>query len=128
MPLTLRSLSMPFYIHRLPPHTTLPSRLLQQPWVFVAATPEETSVLAPEGTFTPPEGARCEGPWLGWYVQGPLDFGLVGILAQISTVLASADVPILAISTYDTDYIWVPQTAWAKARQALLAAGYRLQD
>ncbi|NPA92137.1 MAG: ACT domain-containing protein [Chloroflexi bacterium] len=126
MPLTLRALPATFYIYRLPPNTPLPSAVLQTPLVFVAHTPEETSLLAPEGIFQPAEGTPTAGPWKGWQVQGPLDFGLVGILAQITAVLAAAEIPILAVSTFDTDYLWVPQAHWENAQHALRTAGYRL--
>ena len=59
-------------------------------------------------------------------VEGPLDHSLVGILASISTALAAAAVPIFALSTYDTDWVLVPEGRLEQARSALLAAGHQL--
>ena len=43
--------------------------------------------------------------WRGVRFEGVLDFALKGILAQISMILAKADISIFAISTFETDYI-----------------------
>ncbi|MQA17670.1 MAG: ACT domain-containing protein, partial [Pseudonocardiaceae bacterium] len=37
----------------------------------------------------------------------PLDFGLVGVLSELSGRLAAAAIPIFVLSTYDSDYILV---------------------
>ena len=59
-------------------------------------------------------------------VQGPLDFGLTGVIAGISAVLAEAGVPIFVLSSYDTDYILVRTTVISKAVNALKQAGYEV--
>ena len=64
---------------------------------------------------------------MGWSclkIAGPLDFSLTGILADISTVLAEAEISIFAISTFDTDYILVKSEKLPYAKAALLASGY----
>lgn len=53
-----------------------------------------------------------------------LEFSLVGILADLSAVLADAGIAIFAISTYDTDHILVSAEQCDQAQQALRAAGY----
>ena len=68
---------------------------------------------------------------MGWrciQVLGPLDFNLVGILAQLSAVLAEADISIFALSTYDTDYLLVKENNLNRARQALLNSNYDVQS
>jgi hypothetical protein len=40
-------------------------------------------------------------------VEGPLDFALTGILASLTEPLAVHQVPVFAVSTYDTDYLLV---------------------
>ena len=73
-----------------------------------------------------PAGATVERGWRALGVLGPLDFGLTGILASIAAPLAAAGVSIFAISTYDTDYVLVRETALATAVDALRAAGHEL--
>jgi hypothetical protein len=65
-----------------------------------------------------------ERGWRAICVAGPLDFALVGILASLSTTLASAGVSIFAISTFDTDYILVKEQSLGDACAALAAAGH----
>jgi hypothetical protein len=57
-------------------------------------------------------------------VAGSLHHDLVGVLATISATLAAARIPILAISTFDTDWIVVPEDRLPRASLALRAAGH----
>ena len=65
-----------------------------------------------------------EDGWSALAVEGPLDFGLTGILAALATCLAEASVPIFAVSTYDTDWILIKRTDLKRAVGALQAAGH----
>ena len=69
--------------------------------------------------------AREDG-WRAFGVVGPLDFSLVGILAELSSLLAEKGIPIFALSTYDTDYILVKHECFESAALAFRAAGYEL--
>jgi len=85
-----------------------PESLPGKGFCCLVRTVEELSVVcetksAPAGAIAREDGFRA------LKVQGPLDFGLVGILAKISTALAEADVPLFAVSTYDTDYFLVKE-------------------
>ena len=53
-----------------------------------------------------------------------LDFTLIGILAEISLVLAEAEISMFAISTFDTDYILVNEENIDDAVAALKNKGY----
>ena len=59
-------------------------------------------------------------------VVGPLGFSLTGIMANISGVLAKANISIFSISTYDTDYILVKKHTAQQAITALKKDGYNL--
>lgn len=48
-------------------------------------------------------------------VEGPLDFGLTGILSSLAQPLAEAKISIFAISTFDTDYILIKEENLQKA-------------
>jgi hypothetical protein len=52
-------------------------------------------------------------------VEGPLDFGLTGVLAALSAPLAEAGIPVFAVATYDTDYLLVPAADLGAASAAL---------
>lgn len=59
-------------------------------------------------------------------VIGPLDFSLVGVLADISKVLKAAEISIFVISTYETDYILVKKDNLQKAITVLNNSGYEV--
>jgi uncharacterized protein len=66
---------------------------------------------------------KSEAAWSCIQAIGPLDFSLTGILAEISAILARAEVSIFAISTFDTDYLLVKSEKLPTAKRALLKAG-----
>jgi hypothetical protein len=90
----------------------------------VTRTEDELSVVCSANAV--PDGITHTPGWRALAVRGPLDFGLVGILAGLSTVLAEAEVSIFAISTHDTDYVLVRAHQLDQAVAALEAAGYRV--
>ena len=57
-----------------------------------------------------------------------LDFTLVGILADISTILKESEISIFALSTFNTDYIMVKKDKLDKARNALIKNGYEFKQ
>lgn len=92
---------------------------------FIARTDEEISLVCPTED-TPEEALSCEDGWKGFWIEGVLDFSLVGILAQITTILAKQQISIFAISTYNTDYILVKKDAFEKALEILSIHGYKI--
>lgn len=96
---------------------------MQSEFFFLAKTHNETSLVCLERD-APKDCKAIDRDWRGVCVVGTLDFSLVGVLAGISAVLAKADVPIFAVSTYDTDYILVKEENFDKALTALKDGGY----
>lgn len=92
----------------------------------VVRTKDELSIVCGEEQVPP--GIQQQTDWRAFKVEGPLDFALTGILAGLSAVLARAEVSIFAISTFDTDYILVPERTLATAVAALRNAGYDVND
>jgi uncharacterized protein len=121
MKLTLRLLDGELAILRLPPDAPTPSwlGLPPGPLVSVTRTAHELSIVCPSGSV--PSEVECEAGWRAFTVEGKLEFSAVGILASILKPLAEADINILSISTFDTDYVLVRtpllQTATAVLRQ-----------
>lgn len=102
----------------------------QSEFIFFAKTDRETSLVLPsaEAETLPPETVRERSDgWRGFRIDGVLDFSLVGVLANIASVLAKAGVPIFAVSTYQTDYIFTKEEHFAKALSALLQAGFAVE-
>jgi hypothetical protein len=71
---------------------------------------------------------KSESGWSCIKIAGVLDFSLTGVLANISSVLAEAEISIFAISTYDTDYILVKSEKLQPARKVLLVSGYTFNN
>jgi hypothetical protein len=69
---------------------------------------------------------RVETGYRCLQVRGPLPFSAVGILARLSTALAAAKVPLFAISTFDTDFLLVPDEHLPVAIDALQRRGCRV--
>lgn len=99
------------------------------PLVSITRTASELSLVVSE-TFVPPstETLHVEAGWRVFAVAGPMPFELVGVLANLTAPLAHANVPIFAISTFDTDYLLVKETDLPNAVTALRAAGYSISD
>lgn len=98
------------------------------PWeetdVFAAKTETECSLVCRE-SVAPDHCLEKEPGWRCFRIEGPLDFSLVGILARISGVLAEAQIPLFAVSTFDTDYILVRSERFAEAKAVLEKNGDR---
>ena len=97
----------------------------QSGFCSVTRTHDELSIICAQDAVPSDVRAERDRRLLG--VDGPLDFSLVGILAQLSTTLADAGISIVAVSTFDTDYLLVREQDVARAVDALTAAGCVVQ-
>ena len=98
-----------------------------KPFHFLSRTDEELSLVCP--TDQVPAGAsQRTGQWRGFRIVGVLDFSLVGILAGIAEILAQEKISIFAVSTYNTDYVFVRTAQYAAAERALTERGYAFVD
>ena len=70
-----------------------------------------------------PPGLRTEGPFRAVEVAGPLEFGMYGVMAQILAPLVDARISVLAMSTFDTDWILVQSHELEAAAQAWRRGG-----
>ena len=68
------------------------------------------------------------GPYRAWSVPGPLAPTLVGVLAGFLDPLREASVPVLAVSTHDTDWLLVDESRATTAEAAWTAAGIGIED
>ena len=97
------------------------------PWLFVGKTDAEISVVCLTADVPHATLAREDG-WRALRVAEPMDFGLTGVLAGISTVLARAGISIFAVSTFDTDYILIKAENLGLAQSALEGGGYTIEN
>ncbi len=112
-----------FAICRLEPDADVPSWATGEV-VAITRTPDELSILCSQNNV--PENVRSESDWRCFRVVGPLDFSLVGVIASLTSTLASANISVFVISTFDTDYILVKESSFEAAVQSLRAAGHQI--
>ncbi|TMO72649.1 ACT domain-containing protein [Pseudoalteromonas sp. S3785] len=121
---TLQLHSTLLSIHSLEVDADIPVALLKLPLFFISKTHDELSIVCP--SHFPIDCLDTEPDWQALEVVGPLGFSLTGIMANISGVLAKANISIFSISTYDTDYILVKKHTAQQAITALKNDGYNL--
>lgn len=92
-------------------------------FVFLGSTDEEKSLVCPVSAVPSGVLERSDG-WKAFRIEGILDFSLVGILAGISSCLAENGIGIFAISTFNTDYVFVREENLGKAVEVLAGEGY----
>lgn len=92
-------------------------------YVCTAKTPNENSLVCLSENV-PPNVLNREDGFKAFYIDGELDFSLTGILAEISGVLAEQGISIFAVSTYNTDYIFVKEENFENALNSLRDAGF----
>jgi hypothetical protein len=119
---TLDVLSGSYAICRLHAAAPLPSWAATGAFSSIARTPHELSIVCTSGEV--PADVQAQRGYRGLVVRGPLDFGLVGIVAALSAVLASASISIFVVSTYDTDYLFVRAGDLERAVTVLRDAGH----
>jgi hypothetical protein len=74
-----------------------------------------------------PLDVQAQRGYRGLVVRGPLDFNLVGILASLAGPLAAASISIFAVSTFDTDYLFVREGDLDRAVAALHNSGHTVR-
>jgi len=117
---TLRLLEGRFAICRLGPDAPLPDALLRAKGAVysVTRTPGELSVVCLED-LAPTDAGPCERGWRMLLLEGPIPFEAVGVLAAMVGPLAAAQVPVFALSTFDTDALMVRERDLERALSTL---------
>ena len=102
--LTLEWIPGTFALARYPEDADIPPWALDSHRLMsITRTHDALSIIGPDEEF--PFNVKCERGFLALYVIERLDFNLFGIVSRLSRALADAEIPILAVSTYDTDII-----------------------
>jgi hypothetical protein len=112
-----------FAICRLSPTDDIPQWALQNKTLLsITYTADELSLVCLQSVA--PIGVQYEGSWKAIKVQGPLDFSLTGILVALAVPLAAAQIPIFALSTFDTDYLLLQEEHLVPAKTVLEQNGH----
>lgn len=95
-------------------------------FLSITRTAEELSVICDESIV--PASVNAERGYRVLRVKGPLPLDMVGVTAALTSPLATAGVPVVALATYDTDYLLVHSRHLSHARWALEAVGHSVVD
>ena len=96
---------------------------LNTEFCFVGKTDDEISLVC-KTEDAPTDTTERDDGWKGFRIEGVLDFSLIGILSKISSILAENNIGIFAVSTFNTDYIFVKSENFDRALSALKKKGY----
>lgn len=113
-----------FGVCRLEIEALIPEWAQASQFYSITKTSDELSVVCSQDNI--PDGIKCEKDWRILKIEGILDFSLIGILASISGILATNNISIFAISTYNTDYILVKEKDINNAVKVLSGEQYEI--
>jgi hypothetical protein len=105
----------------------IPAWALESGFFCVVRTRDELSIVCSEDVCPEdymPDAAPAERGWLALKLEGPFPFSMTGVLAAFLQPLAEAQIPIFAISTFDTDYVLIKRDHLEQAVAALGDAGH----
>ena len=92
---------------------------------FISTTDKENSLICLTENVPKNVTDRIDN-WRALRIQGILDFSLIGILSELLGLLAQARISVAAVSTYNTDYIFVKNCDLQKAIDTLKNANYEI--
>jgi hypothetical protein len=116
---------------RLGSDARVPGWALEGGFFCVVRTHDELSIVCAEDVCTEgrmSNGTPVERGWVALKLEGPFAFSMTGVLAAFVQPLAEAQIPVFAISTFDTDYVLIKRERLEQAVGALAAAGHEKVD
>jgi hypothetical protein len=122
--LKFRWLPGTYAIVRLAPEAPVPGWATKGDFISITRTADELSVVCPTDSL--PSDVHSPQRWICLKLEGPFPFSQTGVLFSFIETLSMKDVPIFAISTYDTDYVLI-QEEFRWAIGVLREAGHELQ-
>jgi hypothetical protein len=123
--LTLLEVAGRFAVCKLLPDSAVPAWATVGDVFSVTRTGEELSVVCRQEMV--PSGTQAEVGWRCLRVAGAMPFTLVGVLASLTRPVAAAGVGVFAVSTFDTDYLFVKEAEFQTAVAALRGAGHSVE-
>jgi hypothetical protein len=120
--LTLNLLADTFAVCKLGPTAPLPHWATEAEFFSITRTADELSIVCRQDRI--PHDCQCEPRWRCLRVAATIPFSAVGILASLTAPLADVGIGVFAISTFDTDYLFVPEKDQTAAAEALRGRGH----
>jgi hypothetical protein len=122
--LKFRVLPGRYAIVRLPADTAIPDWATRGEFTSITRTADEFSIVCPTANLPPQVSSQLR--WICLKLEGPFSFSQTGVLLSFIEPLSTKNIPIFAISTYDTDYVLI-QEGFPAAIDILREAGHELR-
>src|ERR1700734_826939 len=122
--LKFRRLPARYAIVRLDPRAPIPDWSTKGEFTSATRTTDELSIVCPAEDI--PEKGTPALRWRCLKLDAPFPFSQPGVLLSFTEPLSKNGIPVFAISTYDTDYILIPEEHSSRAADLLREAGYEL--
>ncbi len=113
---------------RLPPDAPDPVWAVGEPLTSITRTAGETSVVCPTTSVPDDVPGAVQGPMVAVVIDEVLEFSLVGVLVALLKPLADAGIPVLTVSTFDTDWVLIAAAQVSAASAVWRAAGYEVVE
>ena len=114
-----------YAIYRFGNASVLPDWIYSSRFYSITKTKDEISVVAAQNAFISSD-IVCNKNWRIIKIEGPLDFSLVGIIADISAIFKRKKISVFTLSTYDTDYFLIKQKDLDVGIQALIENNHKV--
>jgi uncharacterized protein len=111
-----------YAIFRLALDAPTPAWAEQGDFTSITRTADELSIVCP--TQNLPPDVQSPLRWICLKLEGPFPFSQTGILLSFIRPLSENEIPIFAISTFDTDYVLIPEASASAALDVLKAFGH----
>jgi hypothetical protein len=113
-------------ICQLPHGTQAPTEILSKPFTYFFRTHDEATLICP--TAVAPQNCKAEHGFIPFQLVGSFEFNVTGVLTQVVNPLAAAGVSIVALSTFNTDYVLIKANHRDKAIEALRRASHMVRE
>ena len=106
------------------------------PSTWQPQTPLFASIIDPHGrTLICMESATSgkaadilsQSSWRCFQIDAVMDFETVGVMAEFSGLLGKAEIPLMAVCSFETDYLLVQEQHLAESLRVFRAAGHQVQ-
>ncbi len=118
----------PVAVVRLAPDVTDLAWATGSPLVSITRTADETSVVCPTSAVPDEVPGPVQGPFVAVVIDEVLEFSQVGVLVALLRPLADAGIPVLTVSTFDTDWVLLEAAKASTASAVWRAAGYQVVE
>jgi uncharacterized protein len=114
-----------YAIVRLEADSVVPEWASKGEFSSITRTADELSIVCLAENL--PSHVNAQHRWTCLKLEGPFPFSLTGVLLSFIEPLSTNEIPIFAVSTYDTDYVLIQEEYVDGALSILEAAGHQLR-